>query len=274
MTGLSDTKPIRSQVCLQSLLDSFGFLVGRYYVEETFSGAILSPAISPATDAPSASPAESKDYAEDVIVAIIKSFKTKLPSISFLDDESRAGALEKADAITHKIGYPSYPNTTDADAMERYYAISPTTDSYFGNVVTSRVADLKREWSQVSLAYLYGELELIYERAGQSRTKSCDVGDDSFRGQRLLQSSVLRATTELSLILRQQRQRTRSSSPPEFSPRITSPSTGPNTSRSEPSAASQDTRSHTRSTHPAGNTTRTESSRIGGRIRPWSDLRD
>ena len=58
--------------------------------------------------------------------------------------------MEKANALKYKIGYPSYPNTTDAEAMERYYAISPTTDSYFGNVVTSRVADGKRLWSQVN----------------------------------------------------------------------------------------------------------------------------
>lgn len=56
----------------------------RYYVEKAFKG-------------------DSKEYAEDIIVATIQAFKDRLPELDWLDPETRKKAEEKADAITHKV---------------------------------------------------------------------------------------------------------------------------------------------------------------------------
>jgi len=71
-------------VCLDSLLESFGFSVGRYFVDKAFGG-------------------ESKAYAEEVIHAVIAAFQDRLPGRTWLDDETRAKAREKVEAIRVKV---------------------------------------------------------------------------------------------------------------------------------------------------------------------------
>ncbi|BGP49138.1 hypothetical protein JCM10450v2_005019 [Rhodotorula kratochvilovae] len=128
----ADVSPPRDEHCLDVLLSSFGFSVGRYFVEEAFGG-------------------ESKQYAEEVIRAVIQAFKDRLPGRAWLDDETRDKAREKVDAIRVKIGYPSSPNTTDPAALERYYApnLPVKKGDFFGNALRAVVADERRKWVSV-----------------------------------------------------------------------------------------------------------------------------
>ncbi|ORY60370.1 hypothetical protein BCR35DRAFT_355234 [Leucosporidium creatinivorum] len=138
------TKEPRSDVCLASLQENFGFLIGRYYVQKAFAG-------------------DSKEYAEDIIVATIQAFKDRLPELDWLDAETRKLAEEKADAITHKIGYPTVPNTEDPLSLQRYYALNlpVSQDDYFGNVLRSRLADQRRMWVQVGRQMDKGMWDMI-----------------------------------------------------------------------------------------------------------------
>ncbi|GAA6019787.1 hypothetical protein JCM10207_003694 [Rhodosporidiobolus poonsookiae] len=79
-----DERKPRDEICLQSALDNYGFLVGRYYAQRAFPG-------------------ESKAYAEEIIHAIIDTFGSRLPSRSWLDAETRKKAQEKVDTIQVKV---------------------------------------------------------------------------------------------------------------------------------------------------------------------------
>ncbi|GAA6062373.1 hypothetical protein JCM10212_004219 [Sporobolomyces blumeae] len=129
----ADAERPRSDVCLDLLSENYGFLIGRYFVQQAFPGS-------------------SKEYAEEVIESLLEAYKTRLPDLGWLDDETRSRAREKVEAITHKIGYPSAnPNTDDPDSVQRYYSINEpiAADDFFGNIVRSQIADQRRAWVKV-----------------------------------------------------------------------------------------------------------------------------
>ncbi|GAA5842860.1 hypothetical protein JCM11251_005829 [Rhodosporidiobolus azoricus] len=139
-----DSHKPRDELCLDAALESYGFLIGRPFVQRAFPG-------------------ESKAYAENIIHAIIRAFKDRLPGRSWLDEETRKKAQEKVEAITVKIGYPTSPNTTDPASIERYYSLNLPikADDYFGNILRSRVADEKRKWAKVGRERDAGEWEMV-----------------------------------------------------------------------------------------------------------------
>ncbi|KAM0749064.1 zincin [Meredithblackwellia eburnea MCA 4105] len=134
----------RADTCLASLLENYGFLIGRYYVQQAFGG-------------------DSKDIAEGIITATIQAFRDRLPELDWLDDATRDAAEEKAAAITHKIGYPESPNTMDPAALQRYFAISEPFNKtdYFGNVLRSRVASERRKWVKIGHPVDEGQWDMI-----------------------------------------------------------------------------------------------------------------
>lgn len=127
-----DAKEDRSGLCLTSLNEHLGFLSGRFFVQEAFSP-------------------EAKATAESIIADIISAFKSRLPELAWLDPKTRRKAEQKADAVSIKVGYPdSYPNTTDAYAMERFYAdLEVEKDDYYGNVIRSWSRAAKTGWRNV-----------------------------------------------------------------------------------------------------------------------------
>lgn len=72
----SDVKPRRSDICLSSLLNNYGFLAGRYFVLQAFD-------------------AESKHYAQEVFDAIVGAFRERLPQLDWLDEKTRVAADNK-----------------------------------------------------------------------------------------------------------------------------------------------------------------------------------
>lgn len=143
--GISEgvRKP-RSDTCIEALSDSLGNMLGRYYVQQAFSG-------------------DSKEYATEIIEATIGAFKQRLPELDWLDAKTRQAALEKAEAITIKIGGSTVPNIWDATSIQRWYAVNLpiTKGDYFGNVARARLADQRRTWVTVGGKQDKGRWEMI-----------------------------------------------------------------------------------------------------------------
>ncbi|GAA5916762.1 hypothetical protein JCM8208_001681 [Rhodotorula glutinis] len=140
----ADVSPPRDDTCLNEVVSAFGFSVGRYFVDEAFGG-------------------DSKEYAEEVIHAVIQAFKDRLPGRTWLDDETRDKAREKVEKIRVKVGYPTSPNTTDPASLERYYApnMPVTKGDYFGNSLRAIVADERRKWVDVSRPKDHGTWDMV-----------------------------------------------------------------------------------------------------------------
>ncbi|BGP32986.1 hypothetical protein JCM10296v2_004774 [Rhodotorula toruloides] len=145
LTGISpDSHPPRADTCLALLSENYGFLVGRYFVQKAFPG-------------------RSKEYAEEVIKAIIQAFRDRLPGRTWLDEETSKKAAEKVDAIQYKIGYPRSPDTEDPLSLARYYGpnMPISSSDFFGNVLRSYVADEQRKWVKVGRAKNREEWEMV-----------------------------------------------------------------------------------------------------------------
>lgn len=133
----------REDVCLQALLDNYGFMVGRYFVQEAFTGA-------------------SKDYAETIIKSTVQAFKDRLPELDWLDPESRRAAEEKANYIGIKIGYATSPNVTSPVALRAWYAPNqPKKGQFFESTLQTRIVDERRKWASVGKERDPGAWEMI-----------------------------------------------------------------------------------------------------------------
>lgn len=133
----------REDVCLTNLLDNYGFMVGRYFVQEAFSE-------------------KAKNYATTIIKSVITAFKARLPELDWLDESSRKAAEEKADAIGIKIGYATSPNVTQPTSLRNFYAPSrPIAGKYFETVVNARSVVEGRKWREVGKNRDPGAWEMI-----------------------------------------------------------------------------------------------------------------
>ena len=118
----------REEVCIAHVSAVRGHMVGAEFIKTQFAG-------------------DSKKKAENIIYGIIDEFKLSLKTLGWMDDKSRAKAIDKADAITPKVGYPLYPDHSSPLALQRYYARSPVVaGDFFGDVVASREAEKARAW--------------------------------------------------------------------------------------------------------------------------------
>ena len=108
--GQPEMRP-RWKRCLQTTQDAMGELLGQVYVERAFSGP-------------------SKPIAVDMIKGIEGAFEAGLPQLAWMDDTTRARAVEKARAVTNKIGYP--------DKWRDYSGLAVTEGTYFENLTAAR----------------------------------------------------------------------------------------------------------------------------------------
>lgn len=89
--------------CVDRTDGALGDLLGKAYIDRAFAGA-------------------SKDKALTMIHDVEAAFKSGLPGLEWMDDTTRAAALEKLGTIVNKIGY--------ADQLEIYEGLEVGTDSY------------------------------------------------------------------------------------------------------------------------------------------------
>ncbi|XP_070560604.1 endothelin-converting enzyme homolog isoform X2 [Ptychodera flava] len=99
--------------CVTDTDGSIGMALGAMFVREAFDG-------------------NSKQNAQQMINEIREAFKGNFPELDWMDDETRAAAREKADAVVDMIGFPNYildPPSLD----ERYKGLEFNEDEYFEN---------------------------------------------------------------------------------------------------------------------------------------------
>ncbi|WFD19288.1 endothelin-converting enzyme 1 [Malassezia caprae] len=130
----ADAPEDRAATCLAALNGALGYMTGRFFVQ-------------------AAMPPGTKEAVEELVEHIRQAFYDRLAQLAWLDDATRARARAKAAAITVKVGYPTHPDTTSADAVHAWYAALPVVPSYYQNEIDGRLFRVKRAWS-----YLGGEL--------------------------------------------------------------------------------------------------------------------
>lgn len=109
VSGQAELSP-RWKRCVRSTGGKLGEVVGRLYVAERFGGA-------------------SKDVARTMIGDIQTAFEGGLPSLAWMDDATRAKAVEKKNSLVFKIGYP--------DKWKDYTALEVKADGHLANLLAS-----------------------------------------------------------------------------------------------------------------------------------------
>ncbi len=109
LEGQAEPTP-RWRQCVEATDKALGESLGQRFVDQSFSG-------------------QSKEIAEQMIGQIEEAFAQALPAIGWMDDPTRARALEKMHAIVNKIGYP--------DTWRDYQSLAVGTD-HLANVVAGR----------------------------------------------------------------------------------------------------------------------------------------
>uniref|UniRef100_A0A669C389 endothelin-converting enzyme 1 n=1 Tax=Oreochromis niloticus TaxID=8128 RepID=A0A669C389_ORENI len=105
----------RWQTCIGNTDDTLGFALGALFVKATFDK-------------------QSKEIAEKMINAIRSAFKEALDQLSWMDDQTRQAAKDKADAIYDMIGFPEFIlDSKELDDVYDGYEVSD--DSFFQNML-------------------------------------------------------------------------------------------------------------------------------------------
>jgi len=109
VTGQEEQSP-RWKRCGRIVGGSMGEAIGRKYVEKFFAG-------------------ESRDVALSLIGGIQDAFEQGLPSLTWMDDETRSRAIEKKNTLVNKIGYP--------DEWEDYGKLEVSADNHAANMINA-----------------------------------------------------------------------------------------------------------------------------------------
>ncbi len=121
LSGQQEMEP-RWKRCVDATEGGLGEAVGKLYVEQMFAGS-------------------SKAVAQEMIEDIEAAFAASLPDITWMDDETRARAHAKLDAVTNKIGFP--------DRWEGYEGLRLSRSRYFDNTVAVARLEHDRELAKV-----------------------------------------------------------------------------------------------------------------------------
>ncbi|KAM4704519.1 endothelin-converting enzyme 1 isoform 2-T3 [Rhinophrynus dorsalis] len=115
MYGTKKTCLPRWKFCVSDTDNNLGFALGTMFVKATFAE-------------------DSKTRALQMIKEIKAAFEGSLSSLSWMDDETRKAAKEKAEAIYDMIGYPNFiMDPKELDKVFNDYEV--TSDLYFENVM-------------------------------------------------------------------------------------------------------------------------------------------
>uniref|UniRef100_A0A3B3HNR1 endothelin-converting enzyme 1 n=1 Tax=Oryzias latipes TaxID=8090 RepID=A0A3B3HNR1_ORYLA len=105
----------RWQTCIGNTDDTLGFALGALFVKATFDKL-------------------SKEIAEEMINEIRSAFKQALDRLSWMDEQTRKAAKEKADSIYDMIGFPEFIlDPKELDDVYDGYEVSD--DSFFQNML-------------------------------------------------------------------------------------------------------------------------------------------
>jgi predicted metalloendopeptidase len=108
--------------CAEQTDAALGERLGQAYVERAFAGS-------------------AKEEAVDMIRRVELAFEAGLPQLAWMDDATRARAVEKARAITNKVGFP--------DAWRSYEGLEIRAEDHFGNQLRQAEFNLRHELDKV-----------------------------------------------------------------------------------------------------------------------------
>lgn len=115
MYGAKKSCTPRWKLCVSDTDSALGFALGALFVKATFAE-------------------DSKAFAKDMVSEIKLALEDSLKNVSWMDDETKKAAKEKADAIYNMIGYPKFiMDPMELDKVFNDFEVVP--DSYFQNVM-------------------------------------------------------------------------------------------------------------------------------------------
>jgi len=112
LNGIEEQRP-REKRGVDLIGGALGHAIGQIYVDRHF-------------------PPESKTQMEELVAGLQTAFRDRLETLSWMDDETRAQALEKLSTFEPRIGYP--------EVWDTYEGLEIRADDYFGNRI--RMAEL------------------------------------------------------------------------------------------------------------------------------------
>ncbi|KAI9317388.1 hypothetical protein BX666DRAFT_1856748 [Dichotomocladium elegans] len=122
----------RSRFCVDIINSSFGHGVGRYYVMTKFGGEA------------------SRKATDQFVMNIHKTWLDRLGKLDWLDDTTRAAAIDKVNKIKHKVGYSTVsPNVGSPESLKKWYAHINITASFFDNELSIAKSHVRRAWEKV-----------------------------------------------------------------------------------------------------------------------------
>lgn len=124
LSGQKELSP-RWKRCTQMVDNGLGDLLGKAYVARNFAG-------------------DSKAKSLDMIQRVEGAFAAGLPQLAWMDEATRAAAIQKSKMITNKIGYP--------DKWKDYSTVKLTPGDFFANAQAIQRFDFNREMSKVGKA--------------------------------------------------------------------------------------------------------------------------
>ncbi|MBP1641468.1 MAG: Endothelin-converting enzyme 1 [Acidobacteria bacterium] len=133
LSGQAEIQP-RWKRCVAAVNGLLGEAVGKLYVEREFAG-------------------DSKRVAVEMIEDIEKAFEANLAHLSWMDDVTRARAVEKARKVTNKIGYP--------DAWRDYSPVAVRRADYFGSAGSAARFEVARQLAKVGKPVDRGEWLMV-----------------------------------------------------------------------------------------------------------------
>ena len=116
LTGQTEQQA-RWKRCVAATGSAMPELLGTFYVDEAFGG-------------------QSKVVATEMIIAVEAAFESNLDQLSWMDDETRTRAREKARKIINKVGYP--------DRWRDYSSLKVDRADYFGSVLSAQRFEYER----------------------------------------------------------------------------------------------------------------------------------
>lgn len=92
---------------------------------------------------------DSKLRAEQMINNVRAAFLDNFRNLDWMDEETRAAAMIKADAISDMIGYPEFVKDP-AELDRRYENLTVRNDSYFENNINVNLFNLRRNLQKIN----------------------------------------------------------------------------------------------------------------------------
>ncbi|KAF9905558.1 hypothetical protein EC991_001588 [Linnemannia zychae] len=127
-------KPARWKTCVSNVNKNMGQLAGHYFVQATFKG-------------------NSRTEVMNIVDNILDSYGENFPTLTWLDEATRDGAIKKLKAITRLVGYSTNnPDVLSPSSLDAYYKdFAVAADDYFGNQLRSSIWSAKNSLSRLPL---------------------------------------------------------------------------------------------------------------------------